>query len=418
MINNRLWQGFGKACLIFALSGDWEKFAVFHAAVNCADDESVGLYFMESIISYGGLEISLVEFILGLCLLLVGALGTLFLTRKKSPDLAPFLAEMAERQQALQGRLSQFAEDTAQRDTLFRESLDTRLSKVSERVGQSIVETQERNSANLKQLHERLALIDRAQKNIETLSGEVSGLQNLLSNKQARGAFGEKQMQDLIAEYLPPASYTFQATLSNGKRVDALIHLPGEQGDVAVDSKFPLEAWRRLTDPNSPVDELTSQRDFARDVRAHLKVVASKYLIFGETHDVALLFLPSEAVYAELYANFPQIIEEGFALKVMIVSPTTFMATLHTMRAVMKDAAMREQAHIIQKEVGLMAKDVTLLDDRVSKLQQHFNQSSEDIRRIRISTEKITKRAEKIESLDLEEKPAAPSVTDFRTDKS
>ncbi len=369
---------------------------------------------MDSIISYQGLEISLVELILGLTLMLIGAMLTLVITRRGARDLKVHLSDMTDRQNALQGRLSQFAEDTAQRDTLFRESLDSRLSQVSERVGRSITETQERNSANLKQLHERLALIDRAQKNIETLSGEVSGLQNLLSNKQARGAFGEKQMQDLIEDYLPSSSYTFQATLSNGKRVDALIHLPGDQGDVAVDSKFPLESWRRLSDPTSDTDETSAQRDFARDVRLHLKAVASKYLIFGETHDVALLFLPSEAVYAELYAHFPHIIEEGFSQKVMIVSPTTFMATLHTMRAVMKDAQMREQAHIIQKEVGMMAKDVTLLDDRVSKLQQHFNQSSEDIRKIRISTEKITKRADKIEALDMEDAPATPNVTDFR----
>jgi DNA recombination protein RmuC len=277
----------------------------------------------------------------------------------------------------------------------------------------SIEKTQERNSQNLKQLHERLALIDRAQKNIETLSGEVSGLQSLLSNKQSRGAFGEKQMQDLIENYLPPNGYSFQATLSNGKRVDALIHLPGGQGDVAIDRKFPMEAWRRLTDADNTPAEASAARDFKRDMLVHVKAVSEKYLIFGETHDIALMFLPSEAIYAELHANFPDVIERGFSAKVMIVSPTTFMATLHTMRAVMKDAAMREQAHIIQREVGMMAKDVTLLDDRVAKLQSHFTQTTEDMRKIRISTEKITKRADKIEALDVEEPQASSSVTDF-----
>lgn len=369
---------------------------------------------MDSLISYGGLEISLAELILTLALMLLSIIVTLILSRRGADDLKSHLADMTDRQNALQGRLSQFAEDTAKRDTMFRESLDSRLSQVSERVGKSIVDTQERNSANLKQLHERLALIDRAQKNIETLSGEVSGLQNLLSNKQARGAFGEKQMQDLIADYLPPAAYSFQHTLSNGKRVDALIHMPGDQGDVAVDSKFPLEAWRRLTAAETDIDETLAKREFARDVRGHLKEIAGKYLIFGETHDVALLFLPSEAVYAELYANFPDVIEDGFKQKVMIVSPTTFMATLHTMRAVMKDAQMREQAHIIQKEVSQMAKDVALLDTRVGKLQRHFDQSYEDIRTIRISTEKITKRADKIESLDMEDAPSLDNVTDIR----
>ena len=376
---------------------------------------------MEPLVSYSGLELTLVEIILGAALLLFGALVTLIFARRDDPHakareekLESHLAQMTERQTELQGRLAQMAEDSATRETQLRESLDTRLNNVSERVGQSIEATQERNSTSLKHLHERLALIDRAQKNIETLSGEVSGLQNLLSNKQSRGAFGEKQMQDLISNYLPANGYSFQHTLSNGKRVDALIHLPGDQGDVAIDSKFPMEAWRRLTEADNTPLQTQAAKDFARDVLVHIKAVAEKYLIFGETHDVAMLFLPSEAIYAELHANFPHVIEKGFSQKVMIVSPTTFMATLHTMRAVMKDAAMREQAHIIQREVGAMAKDVSLLDDRVAKLQTHFNQSTEDIRKIRISTEKITKRADKIESLDVQEETPASNIAKFR----
>ncbi len=384
---------------------------------------------MEPLISYSGLELTLVEIILGAAMLLLGALITLIFARRGSgavqkqmeaqaaqreAKLENHLAQMTERQTELQGRLAQMAEDSATRETQLRESLDSRLNTVSERVGKSLSDTQDRNSANLKQLHERLALIDRAQKNIETLSGEVSGLQSLLSNKQSRGAFGEKQMQDLIANYLPKNGYSFQHTLSNGKRVDALIHLPGDQGDVAIDSKFPMEAWRRLTEADNTPAEAMAAKEFARDVLVHIKAVAEKYLIFGETHDVAMLFLPSEAIYAELHANFPHVIEKGFSQKVMIVSPTTFMATLHTMRAVMKDAAMREQAHIIQREVGAMAKDVSLLDDRVAKLQTHFNQSTEDIRKIRISTEKITKRADKIESLDVQEEAPASNIAEFR----
>lgn len=367
---------------------------------------------MEPLLSFGGLELTLVEIILLLAFALIGAIIAFVVAgSRKDPEAAMLAAQMREKlsemqaqQGALQGRLSQFAEDSAQRDTMFRQSLDERLSKVSDRVGKSIVDTQERNSANLKQLHERLALIDRAQKNIETLSGEVSGLQSLLSNKQARGAFGEKQMQDLIETYLPPNAFSFQHTLSNGKRVDALIHLPGDQGDVAIDSKFPMEAWRRLTEADNTDQSTVAKRGFASDVTRHINDIADKYLIFGETHDIAMLFLPSEAVYAELHTHFPQVIEHGFTKKVMIVSPTTFMATLHTMRAVMRDAAMREQAHIIQSEVGKMSKDVTRLDERVAKLQSHFNQTTEDMRQIRISTEKISGRADKIESLDLQER--------------
>ena len=268
---------------------------------------------MEPLVSYSGLELTLVEIILGAALVLLGALMTLIFARRgngeREAKLENHLTQMTERQTELQGRLAQMAEDSATRETQLRESLDTRLNTVSERVGQSLEKTQEKNSTDLKQLHERLALIDRAQKNIETLSGEVSGLQSLLSNKQSRGAFGEKQMQDLISNYLPKNGYSFQHTLSNGKRVDALIHLPGEQGDVAIDSKFPMEAWRRLTDADNTDGEAQAAKEFARDVLVHIKAVAEKYLIFGETHDVAMLFLPSEAIYAELHANFPQVIE-------------------------------------------------------------------------------------------------------------
>jgi len=370
---------------------------------------------MESLISYNGLDLTLVELILGAALMLFGAIITLIFTQRNNGALERHIREITSQQAELQGRLTQMIEDSAKRETMLRDSLDNRLNQVSDRVGKSIHDTQERNSANLKQLHERLALIDRAQKNIETLSGEVSGLQSLLSNKQARGAFGEKQMQDLIKNYLPPQSYSFQATLSNHKRVDALIHLPNDQGDVAIDSKFPMESWRRLTEAENTVDEEAAKKCFARDVLRHIKDIADKYLIFGETHDIAMLFLPSEAIYAEIHTHFPHVVERGFQDKVMIVSPTTFMATLHTMRAVMKDAAMREQAHIIQREVGQMAKDVTLLDERVAKLQTHFTQSNEDIRKIRISTEKITKRADKIESLDVKESDhSIENIADFR----
>ena len=358
---------------------------------------------MEPIISYSGLELTLVELILGAALMLLGALITVIIMRRGGQQMQNYLNEMTSRQTELQGRLSQFAEDSSAREEKLRQSLDTRLDQVSHKVGQSLNETQEKSAKNLKDLHERLALIDRAQKNIETLSGEVTGLQNLLSNKQARGAFGEKQMQDLIENYLPPDAYTFQATLSNGKRADALIHLPNDQGDVAIDAKFPMEAWRRLDDAENDIETTAAQRSFRADMRVHIKAIAEKYLIFGETYDVALLFLPSEAVYAELHTNFSDIVEMGFAQKVMIVSPTTFMATLHTMRAVMKDAAMREQAHIIQREVGVMADDVRRLSERAGKLQTHFKQIEGDVSGIITSSTKITKRADKIEKLDLSE---------------
>ncbi len=356
---------------------------------------------MEPIISYSGLEISLAELILGAALMLLGALIAIAFTRKGGARMDAYLGDMNKQHAELQGRLSQYSIDAAKREANLQDNLNLRLDQMTQNVGKSLSETQERSSQNLKALHERLALIDRAQKNIETLSSEVSGLQSILSNKQSRGAFGEKQMQDLIENFLPPNAYSFQETLSNGKRVDALIHLPGDQGHVAVDSKFPMESWRRLAGAETDADKLTTAREFRRDITIHIKAIAGKYLIFGETYEIALMFLPSEAIYAELHTNFSDLVEKGFVQKVMIVSPTTFMATLHTMRAVMKDAAMREQAHIIQKEVGVLADDVRRLSERTTKLQTHFKQASKDVDDILISSSKITGRADKIGQLDL-----------------
>ncbi|PHR93713.1 MAG: DNA recombination protein RmuC [Robiginitomaculum sp.] len=368
---------------------------------------------MEPIFSYSGLNVTFVELILACALVLLGALIAIWVVRRGAKSMSAeqmqaYLSKMAEQQSSLQGRLSQFAEDSASREEKLRKILDERLDIVSHKVGQSLHETQERSAKNLKDLHERLALIDRAQKNIETLSGEVSSLQSLLSNKQARGAFGEKAMQDLIENFLPPSAYDFQVVLSNGKRVDALIHLPGEQGHVAVDSKFPMESWRRLTAAETAADKLTYGREFRRDVLVHIKDIASKYLIFGETYEIALLFLPSEAIYAELHTNFSDVVDKGFSERVMIVSPTTFMATLHTMRALMKDAAMREQAHIIQKEVGALANDVRLLSERATKLQTHFRQVGDDVTGILTSSQKITNRSDKIGSLEMQENKEEP----------
>ena len=370
-------------------------------------------------------DITTIEALIGLGLLLLGmGLAALFL-RRKADDLTPHLealkasqSELAasqatladlqtQRQAELAGRISEFADNSTRANEAFRQTLSERLDAVSKRVGDSLAETQERNSQNLKHLHERLALIDRAQKNIEQLSGEVSGLAGILSDKQARGAFGEKQMRDIIESYLPPSSFSYQCKLSNGSLVDALIHLPNEQGDVAVDSKFPMEAWRRMVEADNTHMAEQSRRAFARDVNRHVTDIAGKYLIFGETHEVALMFLPSEAIYAELHASFPDVIERGFKHKVMIVSPTTFMATLHTMKAVMRDAAMREQAHVILRETSKMGEDVRRLDDRVAKLQRHFDQAGEDVRQIRISTEKITRRSERMEELEDQALPDA-----------
>ncbi len=322
-----------------------------------------------------------------------------------SQQVADGVAKLAEANAAITARLEMLTQASAASQSELRKSLDERLDSVTRRLGEGLNEQSKRTAESLGKLNERLALIDRAQKNIETLSGEVSGLQALLSNKQQRGAFGEIQMQDLVKTFLPPSAFEFQCTLSNGSRADCLIKLPAPPGSVAIDAKFPLENWRIYHESQDPAERETAARALRSDVLKHVKAIAEKYLIPGETSDTALMFLPSEAVYATLHADFPDIVDKSFRQRVMIVSPTTFMATLHTMRAVMRDARIREQAHVIQREVTILADDVGRLDDRVAKLQKHLGQSEEDIRMIRVSTEKVVKRAERIEEVQLGEAP-------------
>jgi DNA recombination protein RmuC len=228
-------------------------------------------------------------------------------------------------------------------------------------------------------------------------------LQDILSNKQTRGAFGEIQLHDIVQKALPKDAYSMQATLSNGRRADCLIHLPNPPGPIVIDAKFPLEAYEAIRRADTPrgVQEAAAQMRTA--VRAHIRAISDKYIIEGETADGALMFLPSEAVYAELHANFPEIVREGFAAKVWIVSPTTCMATLNTMRAVLKDARMREQAGAIRKELALLYADVDRLGTRVESLDRHFGQAAKDIEDIKISSEKAGKRARRLDNFDFEE---------------
>ncbi len=361
---------------------------------------------MEPIFEFSGASITLTEMLLAALLMLVAVILTAVIMRRgqstEARELQRHLAEMRAEQSRLQGRLSQFAEDSERRDANFAEVLDTRLAGVSDRVGRSLELAQTRTGENLSKLNERLGLIDQAQSNIKALAGEVSGLQSILSNKQARGAFGEKQMQDLIRAFLPARAFTFQHTLSNNTRVDALIHMPDGHGDVAVDSKFPLESWRRMVEAEGSFEAKSAKSDFRADVLRHIKDIARKYLIEGETYELALLFLPSDAIFSEVHSHFDDVIDKGFSQRVVIVSPTTFMATLHTMQAVMNDAEIQKNAALIKREVSVMAEDVARLGERVERLQKHFRQADQDISDIQISTRKITTRARKIGKVEFE----------------
>ena len=243
------------------------------------------------------------------------------------------------------------------RSATWRETVEERLGDLNKRIGDKLQESAEKAGKSLSDLASRLAVIDRAQANIMELSGQVVGLQNILSNKQARGAFGEIQLQDLVREILAPGSYEFQAKVGSG-RADCLLKLPHPPGPIAIDAKFPLESYRALRSAGSDTERIVASRAFDQALRKHVKDIREKYIVAGETAESALMFLPSEAVYAELYANFPNVVEESYRARVWIVSPTTMMALLNTVRAVLRDVEMRKEAGQIKVEVDRMLDDV------------------------------------------------------------
>jgi len=301
-------------------------------------------------------------------------------------------SRLAHVQQQMQDRLADNATRT-QRS----------LTEMQERMNQSLHGSAKQTTTSLTQLQERLAAIDKAQDNITKLSGDVLSLQDILSNKQTRGSFGEIQLRDIVSKALPSDSYSLQTTLSNGKRPDCLIHLPNPPGPIVIDSKFPLEAYEALRRAENEQQLKEAARAMRTAVKLHIDAIADKYIIEGETAEGALMFLPSEAVYAELHANFGELTRYGFERRVWIVSPTTCMATLNTMRAILKDARMREQAGAIRKELGMLHADVERLVTRVGNLDRHFGQARKDVDEIMISSEKAAKRAGRLHNFDFEE---------------
>ncbi|MFT5785435.1 MAG: DNA recombination protein RmuC [Ascidiaceihabitans sp.] len=277
------------------------------------------------------------------------------------------------------------------------------MTEMQERMKETLNGSSKQTTVSLSQLQERLASIDKAQDNITKLSGDVLSLQDILSNKQTRGAFGEIQLTDIVGKALPKDSFKLQATLSNGKRADCLIALPNPPGPIVIDSKFPLEAYEALRRAKTDWEVTEAGRAMRVSVKKHIRDISEKYIIEGETADGALMFLPSEAVYAELHANFPELVREGFDHRVWIVSPTTCMATLNTMRAILKDARMREQAGAIRATLKNLHRDVELVVDRVDKLNTHFGQARKDLDGISTAAERAGKRAARLDNFDFEE---------------
>ena len=317
---------------------------------------------------------------------------------------------LGEGQQQLTGSLRTITEAQATSQTKLVSVINERLAEVQNKMGESLQGSATKTARSLGELQQRLETIDKAQENIEKLSGNVLSLQDILSNKQTRGAFGEIQLNDIVSKALPSDSYSFQATLSNGKRADCLLKLPNPPGSIVIDSKFPLEAYENLRNAENDNQLVEAKRMMKTSVRAHIKSISEKYIIEGETAESAMMFLPSEAVYAELHANFSEIVREGFEAKVWIVSPTTCMATLNTMRAILKDARMREQAGAIRTELGLLFKDVERLSDRVTNLDRHFVMASKDIEEIKISAKRSGNRARKLDNFDSEEISVDPTI--------
>ncbi|WP_439578908.1 DNA recombination protein RmuC [Elioraea sp.] len=301
------------------------------------------------------------------------------------PELISGLAQLS-------GRLDQLTR-TAQAQGMALASQETALADRLAAQQLAIAE-------GLARMGERLSVLDSAQANLSALTAQVTDLSAVLSNRQARGALGEAQMEALLRDALPAAALSFQHTLSTGARADALIRLPMPPGPIAVDSKFPLEAFRRLRAAESDAARIAAGRDFAADVLAHVKAVAAKYVVPGETADGAILFVPSEAVYAALHADFPQVVEDAIRRRVWITSPTTLMAVLTTLAAVLRDARLRDEARAIQAGVARLAEDAGRLGERVTALRRHLDQARADIQGIEVSAEAIRRRAGHVAAIE------------------
>lgn len=319
-------------------------------------------------------------------------------TLRRTADLEYRLAELS-------GTLRGFAEQAQGTQMHLARTLDERLDQVSHRLGASLSDQSDRTTQSLAQLNERLAVIDNAQKNLTSLSSEMITLKDILANKQARGAYGQGRMEAIVRDGLHSSAYTFQASLSNNTRPDCLIRLPDSDLRLVIDAKFPLEAFNALKLARGDADVKAAEAQLRADVLRHVKDISGKYLIAGETHESAIMFVPSEAVYAELYERFEDVIQRAHRARVIIASPNVLMLLIQTMQAIFKDARMREQAGVIQLEVARMLEDVSRLKERVGDLQRHFGMANADLEKLGVSADKVMKRGLRIESLDLSEQP-------------
>lgn len=300
--------------------------------------------------------------------------------------------------------LSTNAELIEKRMQQLSQNTDQRLKDISGQVDKRLSEGFEKTTKTFTDIIQRLAMIDEAQKKINELSVNVVSLQEVLVDKRSRGAFGEVQLSALIRNIMPENNVAFQHTFSNGKRADCVLFLPEPTGTVAIDAKFPLENYRILSKSGvSEADKLAAEQRFRQDIKRHIQDIKSKYIIPGETSDGALMFIPAESIFADIHAHFPDLVEESYKARVWLVSPTTMMAILTTARAVLKDAATRQQVNIIQEHLRFLGKDFSRFQKRMDSLAKHINQANEDVTDVNTSAKKIVSRFSKIEQVELQE---------------
>ncbi|MCB1524413.1 MAG: DNA recombination protein RmuC [Rhodoblastus sp.] len=323
------------------------------------------------------------------------------------------MAELNRASAELAGRMQTVAEVLGSRQSDLARLVTERLDNVQHRVGQGLEQAARAQGENLGKLNERLAVIDAAQTRLNGLAQEVVGLKDILANKQARGAYGQGRMEAIVRDGLPPSSYDFQWTLSSRTRPDCVIRLPGDERLLAVDAKFPLEGFTAFREARSDEDRARAAQRVKNDLLKHVKDISEKYLIPGETQDLAVLFVPSEAVYADLAEHFDEVVQKAHRARVIIVSPSLLMMAIQVMQAIVRDARVREQAHIIQDEVRKLADDVRRLRDRVGKLDTHVRQAQDDVTAIVTSSDKIAKRGDRIDQMDFAQTQAPPAQRDL-----
>lgn len=326
----------------------------------------------------------------------------------RSEDLEQRIAELARIQSESAGRMQTLAEVLGGRQAELQRAVTERLDTVSHRLGEGMTTAAKATAQSLSQLNERLAVVDAAQSRLAELSQQMVSLKDVLSNKQARGAFGQGRMEAIVQDGLPKDAYAFQYTLSNGKRPDCAIFLPGDERPLLIDAKFPLESITACREAKSDEAYKVASTRLRQDIAKHVSDIADRYFLPGETQEMALMFVPSEAVYAELHEKFDDLVQKAFRARVLLVSPSLLMLAIQVVQSIVKDARMREQSEVIQAEVSKLMEDVGRLRDRAMKLQTHFAQASDDVAGVLISADKVAKRGAQIEALEFDEQPAPP----------